>query len=214
MRKLPALMALLVGVSLRASPHLAIYDFDKVVEGTPVVHDFAITNTETTNWVVTSAETSCECVSVDGWQGEIRPGEAKKIKVSFDTSHAGIGPLVRVAFLSLAGHPRRKSLVLRGEVWPFMDCKPQLLLLTNAADGTAQGQITLTNHFDSPVTLQAVAADNPNLSLRIQTNDIGHSYSIHISAANLRENGDAGMVRIMTSSSSNTIRVYIPKNSK
>jgi hypothetical protein len=45
---------------------MASYYFDKVVEGTPVVHDFAITNTETTNWVVTSAETSCECVSVCG----------------------------------------------------------------------------------------------------------------------------------------------------
>ncbi len=213
MRKLPAIMVFLAGFSLWASPDMAIYDFDKVVEGTHVVHEFAITNTETTNWVTTSAETSCECVSVDGWQGEIRPGEAKKVKVAFDTSHAGIGPLVRVAFLSLAGHPR-KSLVLRGEVWPSMDCKPRLLLLTNAADGTAQGQITLTNHFDDPVTLRTVAVDTPNLSLRVQTNAIGHSYLIQISAAELLENGDAGVVRIMTSSSTNTVRVYIPKRSR
>jgi hypothetical protein len=121
--------------------------------------------------------------------------------------------VVRVAFLSLAGHPR-KSLVLRGEVWPSMDCKPQLLLLTNAADGTAQGQITLTNHFDDPVTLRTVAVDTPHLSLRVQTNAIGHSYLIQISAAELLENGDAGVVRIMTSSSTNTVRVYIPKRSR
>jgi len=62
------------------------YDFGTVNEGDLVETTFKVTNTGTTDLVITNAQASCGC-TVPTWPKEpVKPGETADIEVKFNTS--------------------------------------------------------------------------------------------------------------------------------
>lgn len=216
MKKLaPAAALLLASARLLAAPEMILHDFGEVLEGTVVTHEFAVTNTGTKGLAVSSVNASCNCLKVERWQNELPPGQAGKVRVSFDTGHAGIGRLVRAVTLAFGGRQAPRMLLLRGEVWPAMECEPKLLRLAPIPGSNGlEGEISLTNHLDLPVEVLAVTAENPGLLVSLQTNLPGRSYRVLVSAHGIQEKLSVSRIRITTSACSNPVipvEIYMPR---
>ncbi|MBI4993975.1 DUF1573 domain-containing protein [Candidatus Wolfebacteria bacterium] len=72
-----------------SGPHLVIspkeYDFGKVLQSQPIVSAyFDVSNDGSQDAIISSAPTSCGCTLAEVDKKIIRPGEATKLKVSFD----------------------------------------------------------------------------------------------------------------------------------
>jgi hypothetical protein len=93
------------------------FDFGTVNEGDIVDVEFAITNSGTTDLVITKAQPSCGC-TVPSWPKEpIKPGETSKVVAKFNT--AGKPGNQRKAITLFTNTQKgREVLTLKGKVTP------------------------------------------------------------------------------------------------
>ena len=93
------------------------YDFGTVNEGDIVETAFKVTNSGTTDLVITNAQASCGC-TVPVWpKAPIKPGESGEIKVKFNTSGK---PNRQQKSITLTTNTEtgREVLLLKGSVTP------------------------------------------------------------------------------------------------
>lgn len=93
MRRIIVLAGLLLGITLlgASSPRLSVseevYEFGEVVDGTVVEHTFVVTNTGTSEVLISRASWNCSCTSVSPSLRNVTlaPGRSIDVKVTFRT---------------------------------------------------------------------------------------------------------------------------------
>ena len=64
----------------------ASYDFDTIVQGTKVVHEFSFTNSGKNPLIIVNGFGTCGCTVPEYPKDPIAPGEKRKIKVQFNSN--------------------------------------------------------------------------------------------------------------------------------
>ena len=90
------------------------YDFGKIKQGIPTVHDFEFTNVSDAPVVIESALASCGCTTPTKPQAPIAKGKTDKITAGFNASAAG--PFNKTITVKVAGIDVPVQLKITGEV--------------------------------------------------------------------------------------------------
>lgn len=65
------------------------FDFGKIIQGKPVMHDFQVTNLDTLPMVIENVQASCGCTTPEWSREPIAPGGTAIIKVGYNAAAAG-----------------------------------------------------------------------------------------------------------------------------
>lgn len=90
------------------------YNFGKIKQGTPVMHEFAFTNVSDQPVVIEYASASCGCTTPTWPQGAIGKGKTDKITAGFNAAAAA--PFTKTITVKLAGVDVPTQLTITGEV--------------------------------------------------------------------------------------------------
>ncbi|HLZ88358.1 MAG TPA: DUF1573 domain-containing protein [Puia sp.] len=90
------------------------YDFGKIKQGTPVVHDFVFTNISSSPVIIESAMPSCGCTTPVKPEGAIQKGKDDKIAAGFNAQ--AVGPFNKSITIKVAGIDMPLQLHITGEV--------------------------------------------------------------------------------------------------
>jgi len=90
------------------------YDFGKIKQSVPAIHDFDFTNISDAPIVIESALASCGCTTPTKPQGAISKGKADKITAGFNA--AAPGPFNKTITVKVAGIDVPLQLKITGEV--------------------------------------------------------------------------------------------------
>ena len=90
------------------------YDFGKIKQSVPAIHDFDFTNIGDAPIVIESALASCGCTTPTKPQGAIAKGKADKITAGFNA--AALGPFNKTITVKVAGIDVPLQLKITGEV--------------------------------------------------------------------------------------------------
>ena len=66
------------------------YDFGKIQQGRPVVHNFDLTNTGTAPLLLESVQASCGCTTPEWSKEPIKPGATTVIKIGYNAASEGM----------------------------------------------------------------------------------------------------------------------------
>lgn len=70
-------------------PTESSYDFGQIPQGTPVKHEFTITNSGTEPLLIEKINSTCECIVVEWPKEPIKPGESSVITAKYDAANYG-----------------------------------------------------------------------------------------------------------------------------
>lgn len=108
------------------------YDFGKIPQGRPVMHNFEVVNKSKSPVIIENVEASCGCTSPEWSQEPIPPGTTSEIKVGFNASSEGKFSKTITIFYS---GDQKKTVVITGEVYPTpttsAPLNPSLSILNN-----------------------------------------------------------------------------------
>jgi hypothetical protein len=90
------------------------YDFGKIKQSVPAIHDFEFTNIGDAPIVIESALASCGCTTPTKPQGAIPKGKADRITAGFNA--AALGPFNKTITVKVAGIDVPLQLKITGEV--------------------------------------------------------------------------------------------------
>jgi hypothetical protein len=90
------------------------YDFGKIKQGSPVIHDFVFTNISNSPVIIESAVPSCGCTTPVKPEGAIPQGKDNKIQAGFNA--ANVGPFNKSITIKVAGVDLPVQLKITGEV--------------------------------------------------------------------------------------------------
>ena len=90
------------------------YDFGKIKQSVPAVHDFAFANISDAPVVIESAIASCGCTTPTKPEGAIAKGKSDKITAGFNA--AAPGPFNKTITVKVAGIDAPVQLKITGEV--------------------------------------------------------------------------------------------------
>jgi len=91
------------------------YDFGKIPQGKPVVHNFEVINNGKIGFKLDNVQASCGCTTPE-WEKnkEIGVGEASFIKVGYNA--AAEGPFTKSITITF-NETQNKVITIKGEVW-------------------------------------------------------------------------------------------------
>jgi hypothetical protein len=92
-----------------------IHDFGKIIQGEKVTYSFKFRNTGKSLLLISDVSTSCGCTVTEYPKEPIKPGEAGKINVSFD-SEGKRGPQNKTATVSTNTQPNTTVLRIQAMV--------------------------------------------------------------------------------------------------
>src|SRR5580658_780308 len=90
------------------------FDFGKVKQGTPVMHDFAFTNISNSPVIIESAVASCHCTTPHKPEGAVAAGKGDIISAQYDAAASGL--FNKAIYIKLAGVDMPVTLKITGEV--------------------------------------------------------------------------------------------------
>jgi hypothetical protein len=90
------------------------YDFGKIKQGVPVVHDFNFVNVSDAPVIIESATASCGCTTPTKPEGAVPKGKENKITAGFNAANAG--PFNKSITVKVAGIDMPLQLKITGEV--------------------------------------------------------------------------------------------------
>lgn len=100
------------GISFKETSNT--YDFGTVPQGTPVTHNFTLTNTGKAALILSSVTPSCGCTSPEWPKEPIAPGKSAVIKVTYNAQAMGVFNK-NITVISNASTPQT-VLYIKGEV--------------------------------------------------------------------------------------------------
>jgi len=90
------------------------HDFGKVLQGTPVTHEFRFTNKGTVPLVITNVAASCGCTTPDWSREPIAPGQEGFIKATYNA--AALGAFSKTVTVTANVENGYVQLMIKGEV--------------------------------------------------------------------------------------------------
>lgn len=91
------------------------YDFGKIPQGKPVVHNFDIVNNGTDSLKIENVQASCGCTTPEWEREKIHaPGEKTAITVGFNAASEGVfSKVITITY----NNAKTKQITIKGEVW-------------------------------------------------------------------------------------------------
>lgn len=91
------------------------YDFGKIPQGKPVMHNFEVVNNGDKPLIIENVEASCGCTTPEWSTEPVAPGAKTIIKVGFNASSEGL--FKKSITISYNGDAT-KTLIISGQVYP------------------------------------------------------------------------------------------------
>lgn len=136
------------------------FQFDPVIEGTVITHEFIIKNTGNVPLSIERVKASCGCTTAD-YTKQILPGAEGKISIKGNTTgYAGRKFLKTIAVYTNDPKNRQLNLYFKGEVEAFSLIEPKNIILKGNAGSIIQSQITITPLKKYPFNIVSSYADN------------------------------------------------------
>lgn len=134
------------------------YQFEPIVAGVKVSHDYTILNKGTDVLKIDAVKTSCGC-TIASYPKQIFVGEKKKISVRLDTSGYG-GKFIRKTIFVSTNDPRQPNvnLTIGGEVKKFAEITPKFARLEGKVGETLEQDITIIPQPDLPFKIKKIEA--------------------------------------------------------
>ncbi|MDA8141022.1 MAG: DUF1573 domain-containing protein [Desulfobacteraceae bacterium] len=139
------------------------YNFDPVMEGTKIKHDFVVENQGQATLVIEGVEAHCNC-SVATNPGQIPPGGKDKISVVVDTQHAW-GQKFNKHFNVKTNDPQAPAidLVVAGQIEPLYEISPvQVRIVGRQGDQNLSQQVRITPYKGQRFGIKSVKANRSN----------------------------------------------------
>ncbi len=150
------------GVSLAGEPQgdipLPIFEFAPVVEGVPVVHQFAVFNRGDAPLEIIDIKWGCGCTAASSTR-QIPPAGEGYIEVTVDTNGYG-GSLFREKVRVQTNDPKWPwlELVISGKVEKFAEVRPERLNLSGPAGEPLVAQVEIIPRPEQPFTVGRIQA--------------------------------------------------------
>ena len=121
----------------------SIYEFEPVVEGAVIVHEFQIENSGDNILKIKKIEAACSCTTAE-YSDEIEPSSTGRVVVRADTDGYG-GAQFHQKITVHTDHPIFQKLVLEmvGQVEKFADVTPRSLMMKGSVKDDIVGQVRI-----------------------------------------------------------------------
>jgi len=185
-----------------------IHDFDKIVGGQSVRHDYYFTNTGTALLKITSVVASCGCTTAGEWTREVAPGGVGQIPLQFNSGNFS-GVITKTATVG-CNDPATPSLTLqfKGTVWRPVEVAPTVAMLSVNSElvSNATAVVRVTNHASEPLHVFEPSSSNPLFAAEIRTNTPGQLFEIVVrSVPPLNIANPHGNISVKTSSTNTPV---------
>jgi len=136
------------------------YQFQPVLDGAQISHDFVIKNLGTGALSIRDVITNCGCAKAE-FPKEIPPGGEGKITIKGDTTGYGGTSFDRDILVS-TNDPQKSvfHIYYYGQIEEFANLEPKVLVLRGAAGQPIQSIVTLTPRKEYPFSLISVDVDD------------------------------------------------------
>jgi hypothetical protein len=126
------------------------FQFDPVLDGTVVEHEFVMENTGTGPLIIEHVKTGCGCTTAD-YDMVIPPGGSGKISVKANTRGYGGSRFLRDILVS-TNDPANKQVALQisGQVDHFAEINPKSVFLQGKAGEAIQAKVTISPNLKYP----------------------------------------------------------------
>lgn len=169
-----------------------VFDFEKVIEGTRVQHDFKIHNQGSADLAILSVRSGCGCATVD-FSRKVAPGSHGSITLALDTNGYG-GRKMSKKIIVKTNDPANSILTLwmRGPVEKFATIIPRWVKLEGQAGHPIQQVVKITPETSHLFQIRGVrmkSGNNIRCSLSTKSNDSIPTYLLTVENIK-KEKGD------------------------
>ncbi len=136
------------------------FEFEPVVDGTEVVHDFVILNKGSAPLSIRDVITNCGC-AIPTYPKEILPGNEGKIIITFNTT--GYGGMTSDRKILVSTNDPQKSvfyLNMSGKIEAFAKLDPKIIVLRGSSKDKIQTIVTITPDEKYPFTFLKTEIDD------------------------------------------------------
>jgi len=166
----------------------SVYDFNPVLEGEKVTHDFIIKNAGDALLQIYSVKTSCGCTAAS-YSKEIPPGGSGKISLSLNTKGYGGRSVNKTARVE-TNDPRNMSvtLTLSGNVERYAEIEPSGAMLAGSAGDDIRTEIRIIPNNRAPFRITGLKAKNGEyISFELKEVETPGGVQYLLSVINLRK---------------------------
>ena len=189
-----------------------VYEFGRVISGTPVTHDFVFTNTGDATLEITGVSPGCGCTTIGDWTHKVEPGKTGVIPIKFNSTGYN-QPVTKTPSLTCNDKSQpRIVLQLHGTIVRALDLSQQFISFAIGPDssGETNAVIHLTNNEDQPITLSQPVSSLRCFAAELKTNTPGKSFDLVIKTVPPLESGNNNQAVIsMQSSSTNAPTINV-----
>jgi hypothetical protein len=157
-----------------------VFDFEKVVGGQSVKHDFYFTNVGSSVLKITSVNAACGCTTAGEWTREVAPGAAGSIPLQFNSGNFS-GGVTKTATVG-CNDPASPTVILqiKGTVWRPIEVTPSMAMLHVNSElvSNATAVVRITNHAPDPVAVFEPVSSNPQFTAEVRTNGAGKLFEV------------------------------------
>jgi hypothetical protein len=164
------------------------FTFDKILEGTDVIHDFVIKNNGNAPLIVEKVKSGWGCAAVS-YTGLIPPGSEGKITIKVNTTGYG-GRSLKKSATVVTNDPNNAEfeLTMQGEVDSFATIKPAYLRLYGNVGEKISGKVVILSSEKYPFNiLQVKALNGENIKFNLEKNLKGNGAGYTLTVENLME---------------------------
>jgi hypothetical protein len=199
---------------VRAQQDTAIhtdFNFGRILQGTPVEHQFVVTNERTVPLVVDAVRLTPPLALVKA-PTTLAPGTEGIVRVRLDTSRVlGLFEGRIVISPDSSGDPI--ALTLTGTVYQTVEAVPQPALFVMTERGQMREQsIELVNHEPTPLEIRSVSHPRDRFATRIEPIEPGRRYRLTLTLDGTGAGGRTTDPIIVTTSSQSTPIITILAN--
>lgn len=187
---LVACIVFMTAFAAHAAPRIAtdkpLFDFGSIPQGKKLTHTFVIRNTGDAPLTIEQVTTSCGCTAAASSQRTLPPGGTSEIKATFDSTNfrGNVHKTVQVR----SNDPKTPLYVLnlQGTIVEQIVVTPlQLNAGSIKAGGRQELTLTLENHGDKPLNINAVKSPSPQIQATVKKSRLkaGESTTIKVTVS-------------------------------
>ena len=173
-------------------------EFNPVLEGTVVMHEFIIANEGDSVLRIFKIETGCGCTTVD-YSREIQPSATGRIVVNADTTGYG-GSIFMETITVFSNDPLKEKILLdlSGTVKEFADIFPQRLMLKGSVNDDVQARVIITQKPEYQFGIEKVESVNLEESIEVSVDKKDNGYVITVKSRQKNPGIYAGKILVIT----------------
>jgi hypothetical protein len=180
-----------------------VHDFERIMGGESVRHDFYFTNTGTASLRIISVNATCGCTTAAEWTREVAPGGVGVIPLKFNSGNFS-GAVTKTASVGTTDPDKPLvTLQIKATVWRPVEIAPSVVMLNVNSElvSNATAVVRITNHASEPLEVFEPISSNPQFAAELRTNAPGKLFEVVVrSVPPLNIANPHGQITVKTSS--------------